>query len=60
MCFLRFNKYKVKHIVVYNGVIWTELNKNYFLDQVLWGHLGHFDPDSNFHNYYNLNCELIP
>ena len=25
--FLRFNKYKVKHIVVYNRVIWETLNR---------------------------------
>ena len=26
----------------------------------LWGHLGHFGLGSIFHNYYNLNCELMP
>ena len=24
------------------------------------GHLAHFEPDSIFHNYDNLNCELVP
>ena len=24
------------------------------------GHLGHFELGSIFHNYYNLNCELMP
>ena len=24
------------------------------------GHLGHFGLGSIFHNYYNLNCELVP
>ena len=24
-----------------------------------WGHLGHFGLGSIFHNYYNLNCELM-
>ena len=28
--------------------------------KILWGHLAHFEPGSNFHNYYNLNCELVP
>ena len=27
---------------------------------ILWGHLAHFEPDFIFHNYYNLNCELVP
>ena len=35
--FLRFNKYKVKHIVVINGSFWGNqgagLNKNNFLNQ---------------------------
>ena len=25
-----------------------------------WSHLGHFELSSIFHNYYNLNCELVP
>ena len=49
--FLRFNKYKVEHIVVINGHVWENQGRI---------HLGHFWSDSNFHNYYNLNCELIP
>ena len=46
MCFLRFNKYKVKH-----------------MSSVKWVHLENFEPNSInsiFHNYYNLNCELVP
>ena len=31
-----------------------------FSTKILWGHLAHFEPDSIFHNYYNLNCELVP
>ena len=27
--------------------------KNNSFNQNLLGHLGHFGPDSNFHNYYN-------
>ena len=34
--------------------------KNNFLVKIYWGHLGYFGPDSNFYNYYNPNCELIP
>ena len=34
--------------------------KTIFSTKILWSHLGHFEPDPNFHNYYNLNCELIP
>ena len=64
MCFLRFNKYNVKHIaVVINGYVWENqgrTQKNNFLNQTYWIHLGQFGLDSNFHNYYNLNCELIP
>ena len=26
----------------------------------IWGQLGHFELGSIFHNYYNLNCELVP
>ena len=62
--FLCFSKYKVKHIVVINGSFWG----NQGLDSIkiifstkpsgsVWAH---FEPDSNFHNFYNLNCELIP
>ena len=63
MCFLRFNKYKVKHIVVINGSVWENqgrTQKNNFLNQTYWIVLGHSESDSNFHNYYNLNCEIIP
>ena len=42
------------------GKIRVELNKNNFLNQTYWIHLGQFGLDSSFHNYYNLNCELIP
>ena len=42
------------------GEIRAGLNKNNFLNQTYGIHLGHFESDSNFHNYYNLNCELIP
>ena len=31
-----------------------------FSTKILWAHLAHFQPDSIFHNYYNLNCELVP
>ena len=31
-----------------------------FPPPTLWGHLGHFGLGSIFHNYYNLNCELMP
>ena len=40
--------------------LWTKLNKHNFLYQSYGGHLAHFEPDSIFHNYYNLNCELVP
>ena len=43
-----------------NGKIWIGLNKNNFSNQTYWNHLGQFESDSNFHNYYNLNYELIP
>ena len=31
-----------------------------FSTKILWDHLAHFGSDSIFHNYYNLNCELVP
>ena len=44
-----------------SGNLLTELNKHtIFSTKILWGHLAHFEPDSIFHNYYNLNCELMP
>ena len=60
---MRFNKYNVKHIVlVINGYVrenQSQTQKNNFLNQTYWIHLGHFGSDSSFHNYYNLNRELI-
>ena len=35
------------------SVIWA-------ISSVKWGHLGNFGLGSIFHNYYNLNCELVP
>ena len=37
-----------------------ELNKHNFPLPTLWGHLAHFELGSIFHNYYNLNCKLVP
>ena len=51
---LRFNKYKV---VVINGLFWEnqgQARKIIFSNRTYWIVLGHFEPDSNFHNYYNL------
>ena len=31
-----------------------------FSTKIPWGHQAHFELDSIFHNYYNLNCELVP
>ena len=31
-----------------------------FSTKILWGHLAHSESDPIFHNYYNLNCELVP
>ena len=31
-----------------------------FSTKILWVHLADFESDSIFHNYYNLNCELVP
>ena len=41
------------------GKLWIGLNNNFF-NQTYWIDLAHFELDSNFHNYYNLNYELIP
>ena len=30
------------------------------ISSVKWGHLENLDPNSIFHNYYNLKCELVP
>ena len=50
MCFLRFNKYKVKHM---SSVKWGHLENfepnsinTIFSTEILWGHLAHFEPDS--------------
>ena len=59
-----FNQDKVKHV---SSVKWGHMGnfepnsiKTIFSTKILWIHLVHFEPDPNFHNYYNLNCELIP
>ena len=47
-------------LVVQSGVIWETLISNPISLPTLWGNLGHFGLGSIFHNYYNLNCELVP
>ena len=45
------------------GVIWHTLSQTQqtqFSLPTLWGHLAHFELGSIFHNYHNLNCELVP
>ena len=49
--------------VVYSGVIWETLISNptnTISLPTIWGHLDHFGLGSILHNYYNLNCELMP
>ena len=46
-----------------SSVTWGHMG-NFDLEPIslptLWGYLGHFGLGSIFHNYYNLNCELVP
>ena len=51
---------------IFSTILWGHLahfepnSTNTIFSTILWGHLAHFEPGSIFHNYYNLNCELVP
>ena len=47
-------------LIVQSPVIWETFISNSISLPTLWGHLGHFGLGSIFHNYYNLNYELVP